>query len=211
VTAGHPATVAPAGDNGAMSHHEPAGPGHDPPRSGAVGVRFVDPDRAARRRYALVDSSIGELLLVGDGRALVGIEFDLDGAARVGEDWVADRAALAGAVEQLKAYLAGELTVFDLPVAVGGSDFQQRVWRLLAEIPYGHTTSYGALAARLGRPGASRAVGLANGRNPLPIVLPCHRVVGASGALTGYGGGLDRKRWLLDLEQRRARLPWPTT
>jgi methylated-DNA-[protein]-cysteine S-methyltransferase len=195
-----------------MSHHEQPGSGHGPPRSGAtaVGVCFVDPDPGARRRYAVVESSIGELLLVGDGRALTGIQFDLDGDWRVGGDWVADPAALAGAVEQLRAYLAGELTVFDLPIAIGGSDFQQRVWRLLAEIPYGHSTSYGALAARLGRPGASRAVGLANGRNPVPIVLPCHRVVGASGALTGYGGGLDRKRWLLDLEQRRARLPWPT-
>jgi methylated-DNA-[protein]-cysteine S-methyltransferase len=174
----------------------------------AVGVRFVELDRGARRRYTVVDASIGELLLVGDGQALTGIEFDLgEGhAARVGPDWVADGKPLAGAVEQLQAYLAGELTVFDLPVALAGSDFQRRVWELLAEIPYGHTTSYGRLAARLGRPSASRAVGLANGRNPLPIVLPCHRVVGASGALTGYGGGIDRKRWLLDLERRQARL-----
>jgi methylated-DNA-[protein]-cysteine S-methyltransferase len=205
-----------------MSRHElparlpaPAGEGgarHDGPGSAstAVGVRFVEPDPGARRRYTVVDSPIGELLLVGDGQALTGIEFDLDGSRRAGDDRVADRAALADAAEQLHAYLAGELTVFDLPVAIGGSDFQQRVWRLLAEIPYGDTTSYGALAARLGRPGASRAVGLANGRNPVPIVLPCHRVVGASGALTGYGGGIDRKRWLLDLEQRRARLPWPS-
>lgn len=189
------------------------------PRPGAtaVGVRFLDLDRAARRRYTVVDSRIGELLLTGDGRALTGIEFDLGGgagplqraspAARVRPDWVADRAPLAAAVEQLLAYLDGELTVFDLPVATAGSDFQRRVWELLADIPYGQTTSYGRLAARLGRPSASRAVGLANGRNPIPIVLPCHRVVGASGALTGYGGGLDRKRWLLDLEQRRARLP----
>jgi methylated-DNA-[protein]-cysteine S-methyltransferase len=178
----------------------------------AVGVCFVDFQRDTRRRYAVVDSVIGELLLVGDGHALVGIEFDLgEGhATRIHPDWVADPAALADAAEQLHAYLAGERTVFDLPVAVGGSDFQRRVWELLAEIPYGHTTSYGRIAARLGRPSASRAVGLANGRNPLPIVLPCHRVVGASGALTGYGGGLDRKRWLLDLERRPARPPlWP--
>jgi methylated-DNA-[protein]-cysteine S-methyltransferase len=190
------------------------------PEATAVGVRFIEPDRAARRRYTVVDSRIGELLLVGDGQALTGIEFDLGGGAapqrqagsvaRVGNDWVADRAALADAAEQLRAYLAGELTVFDLPVAIDGSVFQQRIWRLLAEIPYGRTTSYGLLAARLGRPSASRAVGLANGRNPIPIVLPCHRVVGASGALTGYGGGLDRKRWLLDLEQRQARLPGST-
>jgi methylated-DNA-[protein]-cysteine S-methyltransferase len=204
-----------------MAHDELAGarPGGRRDTVTAVGVRFVDPDLGAPRRYAVVDSRIGELLLVGDGQALTGIEFDPDGAgpprragrpARAGSDRVADRAALADAVEQLQAYLAGELTVFDLPVALGGSDFQQRVWRQLAEIPYGHTTSYGELAARLGRPGASRAVGLANGRNPLPIVLPCHRVVGASGALTGYGGGLDRKRWLLGLEQRQAHLPWST-
>jgi len=190
------------------------------PEATAVGVRFIEPDRAARRRYTVVDSRIGELLLVGDGQALTGIEFDLGGGAapqrqagsvaRVGNDWVADRAALADAAEQLRAYLAGELTVFDLHVAIDGSVFQQRIWRLLAEIPYGRTTSYGLLAARLGRPSASRAVGLANGRNPIPIVLPCHRVVGASGALTGYGGGLDRKRWLLDLEQRQARLPGST-
>ncbi len=186
----------------------------------AVGVRFVDLQRETRRRYAVIDSVIGELLLVGDGRALVGVEFDLgEGAgslqrssnsAGIRPDWVADPAALADAAEQLQAYLAGERTVFDLPVAVGGSEFQRRVWELLAEIPYGHTTSYGRIAARLGRPSASRAVGLANGRNPLPIVLPCHRVIGASGALTGYGGGLDRKRWLLDLERRHARPTlWP--
>ena len=172
----------------------------------AVGVRFVDFDPGARRRYAVVDSAIGELLLVGDGRALLGVEFDLGAghAARIRPDWVADPAPLADAAEQLHAYLAGQRTVFDLPVAVGGSDFRRRVWELLAEIPYGQTTSYGRIAAALGRPSASRAVGLANGRNPLPIVLPCHRVVGASGALTGYGGGLDRKRWLLDLERRHA-------
>ncbi len=187
-------------------------PGALPAGATAVGVRFVDFEHGTRRRYTVVDSTIGELLLVGDGRALLGVEFDLgEGhAERVRPDWVADRAPLADAAEQLQAYLAGERTVFDLRVAIGGSDFQRRVWELLAEIPYGHTTSYGRIAARLGRPSASRAVGLANGRNPLPIVLPCHRVVGASGALTGYGGGLDRKRWLLDLEQRHARPSlWP--
>ncbi|HEX6677148.1 MAG TPA: methylated-DNA--[protein]-cysteine S-methyltransferase [Actinomycetes bacterium] len=178
-----------------------------PARATAVGVRFVDFQWETRRRYAVVDSAIGPLLLVGDGRALLGVEFDLGEGhtARIRPDWVADPAPLAEAAEQLQDYLAGERTVFDLPVAVGGSDFQRRVWKVLAEIPYGHTTSYGRIAARLGRPSASRAVGLANGRNPLPIVLPCHRVVGASGALTGYGGGLDRKRWLLDLERRHAR------
>jgi methylated-DNA-[protein]-cysteine S-methyltransferase len=170
----------------------------------AAGVRFVDPDPRARRRWTVAGSPVGDLLLVGDGRALLRVEFDLGNGhvARVRPDWVADPAALATAADQLRAYFAGELTAFDLPVAVGGSGFQQDVWRLLADIPYGSTTSYGRLAARLGRPSASRAVGLANGRNPLPVVLPCHRVVGASGALTGYGGGIDRKRALLELESR---------
>jgi methylated-DNA-[protein]-cysteine S-methyltransferase len=190
------------------------------PATTAVGVHFVDLDHAARRRYTLAQTSIGELLLVSDGQALLAVDFEMaptatrarggGHAVRVGADWVADPAPLAGAVEQLNAYLAGELTVFDLPVALAGSGFQRQVWELLADIPYGHTTSYGRLAARLGRPSASRAVGMANGRNPIPIVLPCHRVVGASGALTGYGGGLDRKRLLLDLEQRDGRPSlWP--
>ena len=91
--------------------------------------------------------------------------------------------------------------LFDIPLAPRGTPFQQRVWQLLVQIPYGRTTSYGALARELGSPEASRAVGLANGRNPIAIVIPCHRVVGSDGSLTGYGGGLDRKRWLLDLER----------
>jgi methylated-DNA-[protein]-cysteine S-methyltransferase len=179
------------------------------PATTAVGVHFLDLDHAARRRYTVIQTTIGELLLVSDGQALVTIDFELHGrhAVRLGPDWLADPAPLAEVVEQLHAYLAGELTVFDLPVALDGTGFQRQVWELLADIPYGHTTSYGELAARLGRPSASRAVGTANGRNPIPVVLPCHRVIGASGALTGYGGGLDRKRLLLDLEQRTGRLP----
>jgi methylated-DNA-[protein]-cysteine S-methyltransferase len=182
------------------------------PATTAVGVHFLELDHGARRRYTVIQTTIGELLLVSDGQALVTIDFELHGrhATPLGPDWLADPAPLAGVVEQLHAYLASELTVFDLPVALGGIGFQRQVWELLADIPYGHTTTYGELAARLGRPSASRAVGMANGRNPVPIVLPCHRVIGASGALTGYGGGLDRKRLLLDLEQRTGRLPlWP--
>jgi methylated-DNA-[protein]-cysteine S-methyltransferase len=179
------------------------------PATTAVGVHFRDLDHAARRRYTVAQTAIGELLLVSDGHSLVTIDFDLHGrhAVRIGGDWLADPTPLAGVVAQLRAYFAGELTVFDLPVALAGTGFQRQVWELLADIPYGHTTSYGELAARLGRPSASRAVGMANGRNPVPIVLPCHRVIGASGALTGYGGGLDRKRLLLDLEQGAGRLP----
>lgn len=106
------------------------------------------------------------------------------------------------AARQLKDYFAGERTTFDLPLGAVGTEFQHRVWRALAEIPYARTWSYADLAARVGSPGASRAVGLANGRNPISIVVPCHRVVGSDGSLTGYGGGVERKQALLQLEQR---------
>src|SRR5205085_9923425 len=105
---------------------------------------------------------------------------------------------------QLREFFAGERTAFELPLRPAGTPFQRAVWDALLEVPYGETTGYGALAQRLGRPGAARAVGLANARNPLAIVVPCHRVVGASGALTGYAGGLERKRFLLELEARGA-------
>ncbi len=109
-------------------------------------------------------------------------------------------AELAPVVAQLQAYFAGELTDFDLPLQMHGTEFQRRVWAALCEIPYGETISYGELARWVGNPKASRAVGLANGRNPVAIVVPCHRVIGADGSLTGYGGGLDRKVWLLEHE-----------
>ncbi|HEX8104378.1 MAG TPA: methylated-DNA--[protein]-cysteine S-methyltransferase [Solirubrobacteraceae bacterium] len=143
-------------------------------------------------------SPIGDLLLLSDGEALTGLFM---------APWTADAAwrradeAFAAAREQLDAYFAGERTDFDLPLAPSGTGFQLRVWAALRTIPYGETTSYGALAAQIGAPGAARAVGLANGRNPVSIVVPCHRVIGAGGALTGYGGGLERKRTLLDLER----------
>jgi methylated-DNA-[protein]-cysteine S-methyltransferase len=111
-----------------------------------------------------------------------------------------DAALFKAAADQLDAYFAGERTTFDLPLAPVGSEFQQRVWAALQEIPYGQTESYGEVAERIGSLGAARAVGLANGKNPIGIFIPCHRVVGANGSLTGYGGGLDRKRQLLDLE-----------
>ncbi|KNB53545.1 methylated-DNA--[protein]-cysteine S-methyltransferase [Streptomyces caatingaensis] len=113
-------------------------------------------------------------------------------------------APFAETARQLAAYFAGELTRFDLPLALHGTPFQRRVWAALQEIPYGTTVSYGELAGRIGSPGASRAVGLANGRNPVGIIVPCHRVVGADGSLTGYGGGLDRKRRLLAFEREVA-------
>ena len=144
--------------------------------------------------YATVDSPIGELLLSGDGTALTGLWMEPHSPR---PEWRHDPAGLAESAAQLAAYFAGERTDFDLPLAPPGTEFQQRVWRLLLEIPYGETTTYGALAQRLGNPRTVRAVGLANGRNPISIVVPCHRVIGANGTLVGYGGGLERKRTLL--------------
>jgi methylated-DNA-[protein]-cysteine S-methyltransferase len=157
--------------------------------------------------WTVLPSPIGELLLVGDGAALTSVWFPSgDGASAHPSPGAGERhdhdPVLVGASRQLTEYFAGRRTVFDLPLATGGTPFQQRVWTALREIPYGTTTSYGEIARRLGLlGGASRAVGLANGSNPISIVIPCHRVIGADGSLTGYGGGLDRKRFLLDLER----------
>ena len=120
-------------------------------------------------------------------------------------EWVHDPDAFPEAVAQLEAYFAGERTEFDLALRLDGTAFQQTVWAALREIPYGETWSYGRLADRIGKPGAARAVGLANGRNPIGIIVPCHRVIGADGSLTGYGGGLPRKQALLELERDRSR------
>lgn len=154
--------------------------------------------------YTLVDSPIGELLLAGDGRALHGLwmqDGDRGWAGRLPKgDWRRADEPFAAVRDQLGEYFAGERTAFDVPLVMDGTPFQRLVWAALREIPYGETTSYGELARRLGRPGGARAVGLANGRNPISIVVPCHRVIGASGNLTGFGGGLSRKRLLLDLE-----------
>ncbi|HEX5980442.1 MAG TPA: methylated-DNA--[protein]-cysteine S-methyltransferase [Thermoleophilaceae bacterium] len=149
--------------------------------------------------YDTVDSPIGELLLAGDGEALSAVQMN----GTPGPGWRRDRAALRGPSEQLLAYFAGALREFDLPLAPRGTPFQHEVWSALREIPFGSTISYAELAAAVGRPHAARAVGAANGSNPIAVVIPCHRVIGASGALTGYGGGLGRKRLLLDLEAGR--------
>lgn len=154
-------------------------------------------------RFTTVPSPIGDLLLLGDGDALSGLYMEPWAPAAA---WQRADDAFTAAREQLDAYFAGELTAFDLPLAPRGTEFQLRVWTALQEIPYGETTSYGALAGRIGAPGAARAVGLANGRNPISIIVPCHRVIGAGGSLTGYGGGLERKRALLDLERGRGYL-----
>jgi methylated-DNA-[protein]-cysteine S-methyltransferase len=148
--------------------------------------------------HTTVDSPIGELLLVGDGRSLHRLHM-LDAPART--RLPRDDDAFAAVREQLAEYFAGERQTFDVPLAMEGTEFQRAVWSALREIPYGETTSYGELARRLGRPEASRAVGAANGSNPIAVIVPCHRVIGADGSLTGFGGGLERKRTLLDLER----------
>ncbi|HPF70822.1 MAG TPA: methylated-DNA--[protein]-cysteine S-methyltransferase [Candidatus Krumholzibacteria bacterium] len=158
-----------------------------------------------KHAYAtILDSPVGPLLLASDGTALTHLLFEREDAPAA-----ADRAAFAAgrrdavldrACAQLQEYFAGRRRTFDLPLAPTGTAFQRAVWRALEDIPYGRTESYGTLADRVGRPRAVRAVGAANGRNPISIIVPCHRVIGADGSLTGYGGGLDAKRFLLALE-----------
>ncbi|WP_413318378.1 methylated-DNA--[protein]-cysteine S-methyltransferase [Agrococcus sp. 1P02AA] len=151
--------------------------------------------------HTTIESPIGPLTLVRREAGLSGL-FMLDHRPAPDEAAFGERDddAFGDAVAQLGEYWSGERTAFDLQLAPAGSAFQQRVWSALREIPYGQTRTYGWIAARIGQPTAVRAVGLANSRNPLSIVVPCHRVVGASGALTGYAGGVERKRFLLDLE-----------
>ncbi|MDT0345779.1 methylated-DNA--[protein]-cysteine S-methyltransferase [Streptomyces litchfieldiae] len=152
--------------------------------------------------HTIVDSPLGELTAVAEDGALIALYFE--GHLRMPDPATFGPRTDEGFGEvrrQLAAYFAGELTRFDLPLAPRGNAFQQSVWRLLREIPYGERRSYGALAQELGDPALAQAVGMANGRNPVSIVIPCHRVVGADGALTGYAGGLHRKRFLLDLEE----------
>ena len=149
--------------------------------------------------FTYFQSPIGRLLLTTDGTALTGLFMEPFRKAQTTDGWAEDIAVgpLAAAVRQLGEYFGGTRREFDLPLRSQGTPFQTRVWRELVEIPYGQTWSYGELAQRIDKPSASRAVGLANGRNPISIVVPCHRVIGADGSLTGYGGGLERKRWLL--------------
>ncbi len=161
-------------------------------------------------RHETMASPLGPLLVVtGQDGALYAVEWASEDAGierrhGLGGGWAAGEAASAASLA-LARYFAGDLGAIEaLPVAAAGTPFQQQVWAALRAIPAGATTSYGALARTLGRPGAMRAVGLANGANPVGVVVPCHRVIGADGSLTGYGGGLDRKRWLLEHEARHA-------
>lgn len=164
--------------------------------------------------YDILESPLGPVFIGGSDAGLHRVDFlgspqrdGLDEAGAVallerecGETARRDPQAAAGTAAQLREYFAGERDRFDLPLAPRGTAFQLRVWEALREIPYGETATYGEIAATIGKPSASRAVGAANGRNPIGVVVPCHRIIGADGTLTGYGGGLDRKAWLLNLE-----------
>jgi methylated-DNA-[protein]-cysteine S-methyltransferase len=157
--------------------------------------------------FCYVDSPIGRLMLTSNGSALTGLYMNLyrnkpTKLPTLQDDWLqnATMDPLPAAARQLKEYFAGTRREFDLPLSAAGTDFQKQVWRELTRIPFGQTRSYGQLAKRLGNPNGSRAVGLANGRNPIAIIVPCHRVIGADGSLTGFGGGIERKQWLLTHE-----------
>ncbi|MFJ2115066.1 methylated-DNA--[protein]-cysteine S-methyltransferase [Streptomyces sp. NPDC087850] len=154
--------------------------------------------------HTVIDSPYGPLTLVATGAALSGL-YMVDQRHRPSEEsfGAPDPRPFTETIRQLGAYFDGELTDFDLPLRLHGTAFQRSVWEQLRKIPYGETRSYGELAAALGKPGASRAVGLANGKNPIGIIVPCHRVIGSTGGLTGYGGGLERKQRLLTLEAWR--------
>jgi methylated-DNA-[protein]-cysteine S-methyltransferase len=149
-----------------------------------------------------IDSLIGRLLLVGDGVSLIQLHFQ-SGPRPIAPEkqWIEHPLPFETVTEQLREYFQGRRRTFDVPLAPRGTEFQRRVWNALERIPYGETISYGELARRIGQPNASRAVGLANGANPLPVIVPCHRVIGADGTLTGFGGGLAVKRKLLALER----------
>jgi methylated-DNA-[protein]-cysteine S-methyltransferase len=162
--------------------------------------------------FCYAESPLGRLLLTSDGSALTGLYTAPERKSQSTAGWAQDAgiAPLAATLCQLSEYFAGTRREFDLPLRLDGTPFQTRVWRELLEIPYGETWSYGQLAKRIGNPSASRAVGLANGRNPISILVPCHRVIGADGSLTGYGGGLERKSWLLAHEGALSRETVPS-
>ena len=159
--------------------------------------------------YTHYDGPLGTMLLAADERGLRLISFALGKRPeRPQSGWQQDRTRFVETIRQLRAYFDGELKDFDLPLSLEGTEFQLRVWKSLCAIPYGETISYGQLARRIGSPKAARAVGLANGSNPIPIIVPCHRVIGSNGSLVGYGGGLSNKKALLFLEKKHELLPF---
>ncbi|HWM38155.1 MAG TPA: methylated-DNA--[protein]-cysteine S-methyltransferase [Streptomyces sp.] len=156
-------------------------------------------------RHTVLDSPLGALTLVAEDDALIGVYFEGHQRGPSPEALgPREEAGFEQARQQLEEYFDGQRRHFDLPLAARGDSFQQRVWKLLEQIPYGETRTYGQLAREMGDPALAQAVGAANGRNPLSVIVPCHRVVGADGKLTGYAGGLERKRFLLDLEESLA-------
>lgn len=170
--------------------------------------RAIKAHAKAAISYDFFDSPIGPLVVAAEGDALVSLLLPRDGKpAHVAPEWHRAPARLREARAQLAAYFAGTLLAFDLELAPHGTAFQRSVWTQLRQIPYGDTTSYVELARRLGNPHAMRAVGAANGANPIAIIVPCHRVIGHDGKLVGFGGGLPAKRWLLDHERRHAPAP----
>jgi len=157
--------------------------------------------------YTTIESPVGPLLLAGDEVGLRRVSFEsTKRSPPLQPDWKQDSGLFTEVIRQLQAYFGGELKDFDLPLSLEGTEFQLYVWRSLRTIPYGETISYGQLAKRIGKPKAARAVGLANGSNPIPIIIPCHRVIGSNGSLTGFGGGLPIKKKLLALEGRQMSL-----
>ena len=159
------------------------------------------------RVYSYFDSPIGPLLLSGDGERLRGLHFSTGKMARGADPrWRRVNGAFSGIKQQLQEYFRGQRKCFDIELIIEGTPFQQSVWQALQEIPYGETASYADIASRIGNPRAVRAVGAANGSNPIAIVVPCHRVIGSNGNLTGFGGGLDSKQYLLRLEANHSGL-----
>jgi methylated-DNA-[protein]-cysteine S-methyltransferase len=178
------------------------------------GGREVAPEKFAwageamgRIYFADMESPVGQLRLVAEEMGVRMVWF-VRGRKneKPKEEWKEDAAFFVDVVRQLNAYFAGELREFEIPLLMEGTEFQKRVWKMLQTIPYGETISYGELAKKLGDPKAVRAVGAANGQNPIPIIVPCHRVIGSDGSLTGFGGGLENKKKLLELESRQRRL-----
>jgi methylated-DNA-[protein]-cysteine S-methyltransferase len=155
-------------------------------------------------QYRTIGSPIGTLTLAGRGGVLTNLRMVDQTYEPNRADWSPEPSGFDDVVDQLCAYFAGELTDFDIELDLAGTEFQRRVWKALLTIPYGQTRSYGQIAEQIGASGAARAVGLANGHNPIAIIVPCHRVIGANGSLTGFGGGLGRKRTLLELEKQKA-------
>jgi len=155
------------------------------------------------KHYCYYDSPIGRLLLVGKTGVLEELHFpNVAAKLQIPGEWQQDATCFQKALDQLQQYFAGKRREFDLPLAPRGTPFQERVWKELCKVPYGGTSSYGAIADRIGNPKACRAVGMANRKNPIPIIIPCHRIIGKDGSLTGFGGGLAVKKQLLDLERQ---------